>query len=83
MPLETLFDLVEKLRERIQRHGPDLRKSEMLTRYALVDPLLRELGGETEDRNQRKGRRTRGQVVPPRRGRPIRSARRMGPFRHL
>ena len=49
MPLESLLALVEKLRERIDDHGPLLDKSEMQTRYALVDPLLRELGWDTEN----------------------------------
>ena len=49
MPLENLLTLIEKLRERIDRHGDALRQSEALTRYALIDPLLRELGWDTED----------------------------------
>lgn len=49
MPLDSLLSLVEKLRERIDAHGPALRQSEALTRYALIDPLLRELGWDTED----------------------------------
>lgn len=49
MPLDSLLSLVEKLRERIEKHGSELRKSEALTRYALIDPLLRELGWDTED----------------------------------
>lgn len=49
MPLESLLSLVEKLRERIEKHGSELRKSEALTRYALIDPLLRELGWDTGD----------------------------------
>ena len=49
MPLENLLALVEKLRERIDAHGPALRQSEALTRYTLIDPLLRELGWDTED----------------------------------
>ena len=49
MPLESLLSLVEKLRERIDEHGSELRKSEALTRYALIDPLLRELGWDTGD----------------------------------
>ena len=49
MPLENLLTLVEKLRGRIDRHGNALRESEALTRYALIDPLLRELGWDTED----------------------------------
>ena len=49
MPLESLLALVEKLRGRIETHGDSLRQSEALTRYALIDPLLRELGWDTED----------------------------------
>ena len=47
MPLDSLLSLVEKLRERINAHGSKLRQSEALTRYALIDPLLRELGWDT------------------------------------
>jgi len=49
VPLDSLLSLVEKLRERIDVHGSKLRQSEALTRYALIDPLLRELGWDTED----------------------------------
>ena len=49
MPLESLLALVEELRGRIETHGDSLRQSEALTRYALIDPLLRELGWDTED----------------------------------
>lgn len=49
MPLENLLTLVEKLRERIDSHDDAFRQSEALTRYALIDPLLRELGWDTED----------------------------------
>ncbi len=49
MPLESLLRLVETLRARIEAHGADLRGSEALTRYALIDPLLRELGWDTAD----------------------------------
>ena len=49
MPLESLLTLVEKLRKRIDAHGDALRQSEALTRYVLIDPLLRELGWDTED----------------------------------
>ena len=44
MPLESLLELVQKLRKRIDTHGEALKQSEALTRYALIDPLLRELG---------------------------------------
>lgn len=49
MLLESLFVLVEKLRGRIETHGDLLRQREAVTRYALIDPLLRELGWDTED----------------------------------
>ncbi len=49
MPLENLLTLIEKLQERIDSHGDALRQSEALTRYTLIDPLLRELGWDTED----------------------------------
>lgn len=51
MPLESLLQLVETLRERISAHRAALSQSEALTRYALIDPLLRELGWETSDPN--------------------------------
>ena len=49
MPLEGLLELVETLRARIDAHGAALRGSEALTRYALIDPLLRELGWDTSN----------------------------------
>ena len=49
MPLESLLKLVETLRSRIDEHGDALRHSEALTRYTLIDPLLRELGWDTRD----------------------------------
>ena len=49
MPLERLLELVETLRARIDKHGNALRQSEALTRYALIDPLLRELGWDTSN----------------------------------
>ena len=52
MPLDDLLRLVETLRARIEAHGPALRASEALTRYALIDPLLRELGWDTSDPTQ-------------------------------
>lgn len=49
MPLESLLELVAALRGRIDEHGTALRQNEMRTRYALIDPLLRELGWDTSD----------------------------------
>ena len=49
MALDSLLELVETLRSRIDEHGGALRQSEALTRAALIDPLLRELGWDTEN----------------------------------
>ncbi len=49
MILESLLTLVETLRKHVDDHGDALRQSEALTRYVLIDPLLRELGWNTED----------------------------------
>ena len=49
MPLESLLELVQALRQRIKEHRSALSGNEMLTRYALIDPLLSELGWETTD----------------------------------
>ena len=49
MLLESLLKLVETLRERIDEHQDALEHSEALTRYALIDPMLRELGWDTEN----------------------------------
>ena len=52
MPIANLLGLVERLRERIKEHGTALRENEVRTRYALIDPLLRGLGWDTEDPEQ-------------------------------
>ena len=49
MPLDDLSDLIKELRERIDTHDEALKQSEALTRYALIDPLLRALGWNTAD----------------------------------
>ena len=49
MDMDRMIALAHTLRERVQSYGGDLRRSEALTRYALIDPLLRELGWNTED----------------------------------
>ena len=49
MVLDSLLELVETLRERIDEHRGALTQSETLTRYALIDPMLRELGWDTDD----------------------------------
>ena len=52
MLLDDLYQVIEKLRERMETHQDKLRQSEALTRNALVDPLLRALGWNTEDPGQ-------------------------------
>ena len=52
MPSKSLFQLVEELAGRTQRHSATLSQNEILTRYVLIDPLLRELGWNTEDPEQ-------------------------------
>ncbi len=49
MLLDDLYQVIEKLRERMEIHQDKLKQSEALTRNALVDPLLRALAWDTED----------------------------------
>ena len=49
MDMNRMIALTNTLRERVQSYGDELRRSEALTRYSLIDPLLRELGWDTED----------------------------------
>jgi len=50
--MEDLLHMIERVRERIKRFGNELQRSEALTRYALIDPILRALGWDTEDLEQ-------------------------------
>ena len=52
MALDNLYELVVDLERRIAADGSALRQSEALTRYVLVDPLLRALGWRTDDARQ-------------------------------
>ena len=49
MLLDELYQTIEKLNGRMETHRDKLSQSEALTRNALVDPLLRSLGWDTED----------------------------------
>lgn len=49
MDMDRMIALTHTLRGRVQAYGDELRRSEALTRYSLIDPLLRELGWDTED----------------------------------
>ena len=46
---ETLIEAIAGIRERKTEYAEELSKSESLTRYVLVDPLLRALGWDTAD----------------------------------
>ena len=52
MLLDDLYQSIENLRERMENHQDKLKQSEALTRSALVDPLLRALGWDTENPSQ-------------------------------
>ena len=49
MDMDRMIALTHTLRERVKTYGDELRNSEALTRYSLINPLLRELGWDTED----------------------------------
>ena len=49
MWLDELKELVDELRQRIDKHGHVLDKSESTTRYALIDPLLAKIGWRLAD----------------------------------
>ena len=49
MALEDLCNLVETVREKSRKFSEKLSKSEALTRYVLIDPILRCLGWDTEN----------------------------------
>jgi hypothetical protein len=50
--MKELIDTIERVRERIKKYGDKLKEKEMLTRYVLVDPILRALGWDTENPDQ-------------------------------
>lgn len=52
MNVNDLRDLIKTLHERIDVHKPKLKASEALTRYALIDPLLRGVGWDIDDPDQ-------------------------------
>ena len=49
MPFDDLVHVIETLKERIGAHRQSLQSNETRTRMALIDPLLRALGWDTED----------------------------------
>jgi hypothetical protein len=50
--MKELIDTIERVRERIKKYENQLKQNEMLTRYVLVDPILRALGWDTENPDQ-------------------------------
>ncbi len=50
--MRELLNAIEQVKGRIRQHEAQLRANEMLTRYALIDPILRALGWDTEDPEQ-------------------------------
>ena len=41
--MQDLVDALNTVRDRIKKHGSEYSRNEMMTRYALIDPLLRAL----------------------------------------
>ena len=50
--LDELLGCIETLRERINKHGPSLKKHEYITRTQLIEPLLYALGWDVADPEQ-------------------------------
>lgn len=52
MVLKDLLEAIERVKDRAEKFHGELQKSEALTRYVLIDPILRALGWDTEDPSQ-------------------------------
>jgi hypothetical protein len=52
MVLKELLEAIERVKDRAEKSHGELQKSEALTRYVLIDPILRALGWDTEDPSQ-------------------------------
>lgn len=50
--MKDLLRVVKQVQKGIEKHRVELQKSEALTRYVLIDPILRALGWDTEDPEQ-------------------------------
>ena len=50
--MHTLIEVLERIKQRMLDYEAELRKSEALTRYALIDPVLRALGWDLEQPSQ-------------------------------
>lgn len=47
--MDKLIDAISKVKDKMQKFGDQLHQNEMLTRYVLIDPILRALGWDTEN----------------------------------
>ena len=47
--MQDLIDTLKIVQERIEKHKENLKRNETLTRYALIDPLLRALDWQLDD----------------------------------
>ncbi|HGE72785.1 TPA: hypothetical protein ENX78_18245 [Candidatus Poribacteria bacterium] len=52
MSINDILDLIEKLKDKINKYRNDFSANEFLVRYSLIDPFLRALGWDTEDPDQ-------------------------------
>lgn len=50
--MKDIIDTLKKVRDRIQNYQEELQNNEMLTRYVLINPVLRALGWDTKDSNK-------------------------------
>jgi hypothetical protein len=55
MSINDILELIEKLKDKINKYKNEFSGNEFLVRYSLIDPFLRALGWDTEDP---------GQVIP-------------------
>jgi len=46
--MQSLLKTIEKVRDKISKYKSEVKKSEALTRYVLIDPILRVLGWDLE-----------------------------------
>ena len=46
--MQSLLKTIEKVRDKISKYESEVKKSEALTRYVLIDPILRALGWDLE-----------------------------------
>ena len=62
--MKELLEVLREVKERIDKYREELQRSEALTRYVLIDPVLRVLGWNTEDPSQVKPEFSTGSGIP-------------------